>query len=160
MDVRNIQSLLAQYLNDGFTFECLSITTDVPVELINRCYNGENLSQEDCYLLNAVLYILTQLYFCDTTAKTYIGDISDVMCNLFKVSQSAIAKYLGLGDDMAEKYTVPKDVEAAQKHLPKTKSNYIDKEYQNTAISMMKKALEDFLAFREITNYKKGTQSI
>ena len=38
-----------------------------------------------------------------------------------------------------------------------TKSDYIDKEYQNTAISMMKKAREDFLAFRNETNYKKGT---
>ena len=38
-----------------------------------------------------------------------------------------------------------------------TKSDYIDKKYQNTAISMMKKAREDFLAFRKETNYKKGT---
>ena len=99
MEVRNIQSLLEQYLNDGFTFECLSIITDVPVELINRCYNRENLSQEDCRLLNSILYILMQLYLCNTTEKTYIGDMVNAMCSLFKVSQSAIAKYLGLGND-------------------------------------------------------------
>lgn len=134
MEVRNIQSLLEQYLNDGFTFECLSIIADVPVELINRCYNRENLSQEDGHLLNSVLYILTQLYFCDTTEKTYIGDLVDAMCSLFKVSQSAVAKYLGLGNDEfikfldePEKYPNGYNLSIKLLHLFKTIT--IDKKY-------------------------------
>lgn len=134
MDVRNIQSLLEQYLNDGFTFECLSITTDVPIELINRCYNRDNLSQEDCHLLNAVLYTLTQLYLCDTTTKTYMGDILDVMCSLFKVSQSAVAKYLGLGDDEFKNFLVepekyPNGYKLSIKLLHLFKTFIIDKRY-------------------------------
>lgn len=66
--------------------------------------------------------------------KTYIGDISDVMSNVFKVSQSAIAKYLGLGDDEFQNFLVepekyPNGYNLSIKLLHLFKTFIIDKRY-------------------------------
>ncbi len=92
----DIHSLLERFFSDGFTAECLSKTSNISVELINRCYNGENLTKEDYHTLNYLLYYLSQLYLCDTEDSRYLLNIVTVICDYFMVPLSAIAKYLNL----------------------------------------------------------------
>ncbi len=99
MQVRDIWSLLEQFLSEGFSLECLSKVTNTSIDVINRCYNREKLSQNDIHALNAVLWFLTQLYCCNTENKSYLYDIVSVLCDYLEVSRIAVAKYLGISED-------------------------------------------------------------
>jgi Helix-turn-helix domain len=92
----DIHSLLEHFYSDGFTVESLSNATNISVELINRCYNGENLTIEDIHTLDYLLNFLTQLYLCDTEDNSYFKNIVTVICNYFMIPIGTIAKYLNL----------------------------------------------------------------
>ncbi len=62
MQIRDIWSLLDQYKADGFSLKCLSKITDTSNDVIERCYNREELNQDDVKELNTVLWFLGQLY--------------------------------------------------------------------------------------------------
>ena len=55
MVVRDIYSLLEQYLADGFTFESLSKVSNVSVDIIERCYRKEKLTDEEILKSGKVL---------------------------------------------------------------------------------------------------------
>ena len=92
----DLHSLLEHFFSDGFTVESLSKATNISVELINRCYNGENLTKEDYHTLNYLINFLSQLYCCDMEDNAYLQNIVTVICNYFMISLSTIAKYLNL----------------------------------------------------------------
>lgn len=99
MQIRNIWSLLDQYKADGFSLKCLSKVTDTSIDVIERCYNKEELNQDDVKELNTVLWFLGQLYCCDTNNKLYLHEIVLALCYYFEVSRIAVAKYLGIIED-------------------------------------------------------------
>jgi hypothetical protein len=91
-----IHSLLERSFSDGFTIEGLSKATNISVELIDRCYHGENLVEEDLHTLTYLLVFLTQLYCCDTADSSYLQNIVTVICDYFMIPLSTIAKYMNL----------------------------------------------------------------
>ncbi len=104
MQVRDIQSLLEEFFSEGFTMNCLSKATNVPIEVIQKCYNNEQLSQEDFLFVNRILYFLMQLYMCDTSELSYLSDIVMVMHDYFGVPLDAICNYLELNKEQFETY--------------------------------------------------------
>lgn len=100
MQVRDIWSMLEQFLSEGFSLECLSKVTDTSIDVINRCYNREKLSQNDMNALREVLWFLTKLYCCNTEEnEPYLQDVVSVLCDFLEVSRTAIAKHLGISED-------------------------------------------------------------
>lgn len=96
MVVQDIQTLLDKFFADGFSMNCLCKATSVSVDLISKAHTKENLSMDECMALKPVLYFLTQLYACNTDAKTYLEDISTTICEYYGMSMGAVSAFLGL----------------------------------------------------------------
>ncbi len=94
----DFHDLLARCFTDGFTIESISKATDIPVELINRCYTNGKLIQEDFHTLNYLLVVLTQLYAVDPDDDIYLKSMVETMNSYFKILPGTIAKYLGLDE--------------------------------------------------------------
>ncbi len=96
MVVRDIYSLLEQYLADGFTFESMSKVSNVSVDIIERCYRKEKLTEEEILKSSKVLDVLGQLYMCETDSEIYLKDVVEALEMYFVLSHKAIASYMGL----------------------------------------------------------------
>lgn len=99
MQDTDIWNLIERYIDNGFSLKCLSMITDVSIDVIERCYNKENLSQNEISEINAVLWFLGQLYCCDTENQMYLQNIVSALCYYFEVSKYAIARYLGISEE-------------------------------------------------------------
>jgi hypothetical protein len=109
MVLYDIHDLLARCFTDGFAVESISKATDIPVELINRCYTNGELTQEDIHTLNYLLFFLMQLYGFDPDNDIYLKDIVETMNSYFKIPPDTIAKYLGLDEsELSAFLTQPK----------------------------------------------------
>lgn len=96
MEIRDIHSLLEQYLSEGFTIESLTQATGVSSELISKINTNQQLTLAECKALNIVLYFLIQLYGCNTQDISYLKDIVVTINDYFLIPSETIANYLKL----------------------------------------------------------------
>jgi hypothetical protein len=99
MKANDINDLLENYFSDGFSIESLSQATNLSVDLISRCYNGDNLLQKEISDLNYLLFFLSQLYLCDVSEPTYLQSMAYSFSNYFGFSLISIANYLNISED-------------------------------------------------------------
>ena len=98
MQMRDIHSLLEQAFSEGFTADFLSKATGVSADLIQQCYNGETMSQDEIRSISRVLDFLAILYMTDTNDVSYLKDSVEALERHYGFSHTAIANYLGMGE--------------------------------------------------------------
>lgn len=94
----DIADLMRKYISDGFTFESLSNITDASIEGLKRLYYDKPLSEEDKKDIDCASLFLMFLYMEPIGYDGYLESITELICVKFKLSQKAIAKYLGLDE--------------------------------------------------------------
>ena len=99
MQMRDIRSLLEQAFSNGFSVDFINNATGVPADLIQRCYDGEAMTQGEIRSTSQVLDFLALLYMTDTTAVSYLKDSVEALEQHFGFTHTAIANYLGMRDE-------------------------------------------------------------
>lgn len=88
--------LIRKFIEDGFTFACLSNVTGAPMESLKRLYDGDLMSIEERKEIDYAMVFLQLLYMENIEYEGYLESIVEILKEQFEVSHEAIAAYLGL----------------------------------------------------------------
>ena len=98
MQSRDIYELLKRFFADGFTIENLCKITGISSELISRCIDGGNITQEETQILGRVVAFLGLLYMVNTKENSYLKEsVSSLEC-FYQIPHEAIANYLDISN--------------------------------------------------------------
>lgn len=99
----DINYLLKLFISDGFTLECLSKTTNTPIEVLEKCITDPPNDIEFDKRLNCpffFLQILYNWYSYDDDLKDYVESV----CHFYSIPKKALSNYMGMNEALFDDF--------------------------------------------------------
>lgn len=102
-DIREIGDLIQNFLEDGFTLECLSKATDTPIEWLEECISDKPPKEiKELRKLRCVFSFL--VIMCDNKSysleiSSFLKDLLDSSSEIYKIPKDAVGNYLGMSKE-------------------------------------------------------------